>query len=410
MRFLFLATKYSVATGDPYMTDELAGGLIERGHSVDVLHLDWDAPLGSATRVIEGRHGEKVVAVAPRALRRFGRLAFRASKFALSSRAAAAAMDDHLAGAAYDAVVAWAPALTVRAPLLRAIRRGTLHRILFVFDFFPMSHREAGMIAGPVYSVAKWLEDSLYRRFTAFSTLLPSNMEYLIRHYPVTAAQTTLWTPIWADTRPPSLAPRDEVRARYDLPLDRPIAIFGGQLSEGRGIEQMLEAARLATHAGSATLYLFIGDGRLRPLIGAAAQAQGNVRLLPPVTRDAYLSLAGACDVGLVATVKEFTSFALPTKTIDYLRVGIPLVTAVEPGSDYPKLLQPYGVSENVVSGDAAAFQAAVERLVGDPAIRRNIASATRRCLDEVFDLRHAVDALLGAVGAGELPVWKGFP
>jgi hypothetical protein len=136
----------------------------------------------------------------------------------------------------------------------------------------------------------------------------------------------------------------------------------------------------------------------LRPIIEDAARRCANIRVEPPVPRSEYLSLVGACDVGMVATVKEFTSWAFPSKTIDYLRAGIPVVTAVEPGSDYPALLEPYALSENVECGDPAAFQAAVEKLANDARPRALVRESARRCLDEVFDVRHAVNAVLRAV------------
>ena len=406
MRFLFLTTRYSADPADPYMTDELAEGLTARGHSVDVLLVDWDAASSLETYEVRGRNGERIVTVTPRALRKFGRLIFRASKLLLSSRHAAAAMRRHFASDHHDAVIAWTPALSVAAPLRRAVRSGIRHRLLIIFDFFPMCHREAGIIRSRlVYWIAKRLEDRLYRLFTAFIANLPGNVDYLRRNYPVTPGARLLCSPIWADTTMPVLEKRDEVRRRRSLPLDRPIAIFGGQFSEGRGIEQMIDAARIAQQAGARTLYLFIGEGRLQPMIEDAAERCANIRIEPPVARSEYLSLVGACDVGMVATVKEFTSWAFPSKTIDYLRAGIPVVTAVEPGSDYPALLQPYGIGENVECGDAAAFQAAVESIASNTQLRARIRKSARRCLDEVFDVRHAVNAVLRAVGkSADLP------
>jgi glycosyltransferase involved in cell wall biosynthesis len=297
-------------------------------------------------------------------------------------------------------MVAWTPVLSVGAPLRQAVRCGVRHRLLIIFDFFPMCHREAGMIRSRlVYSIAKRLEDRLYRLFTGFIANLPGNVDYLRRHYPVPPGARVLCSPIWADATMPAPGLRDEVRRRYSLPLDRPIAIFGGQFSEGRGIDQMIGAARIAEQAGAPTLYLFVGDGRLRPMIEAAVARCANVRIAPPVARADYLSLVGACDVGMVATVRAFTSWAFPSKTIDYLRAGIPVVTAVEPGSDYPALLEPYGVSENVECGDAAALQAAVEKLAASPRPRAEMRESARRCLDEIFDVRHAVNAVLRALG-----------
>ena len=122
MRFLFLTTRYSADPGDPYMTDELADGLIARGHSVDVLLIDWDAALPIEACEVAGRNGERIVKVAPRALRKFGYVAFRASKLILSSRHAAAVMRRHFADVRHDAVIAWTPAMALGAPLRRAAR------------------------------------------------------------------------------------------------------------------------------------------------------------------------------------------------------------------------------------------------------------------------------------------------
>lgn len=400
MRFLFLTTRYSTDPADPYMTDELAEGLIAAGHSVEVLLVDWDAPLPLPTREIRGRNGERIVTVTPRALRRFGRAVFRATKLLLSSGHAKNAMRDHFEVGDHDAVIAWTPALSVGGPLRRAVHAGIRHRVLIIFDFFPMCHHEAGIIRSRlVYRIAKRLEDRLYRLFTGFIPNLPGNADYLRRNYPVAPGARVVCSPIWADPTMPELDEREEVRRRYGLPLDRPIAVFGGQFSEGRGIEQMIEAARIAEQAGARTLYLFIGDGRLRPIIEHAASRCANIRVEPPVSRSDYLSLVGACDVGMVATVKQFTSWAFPSKTIDYLRAGIPVVTAVEPGSDYPALLQPYAVSENVECGDAAGFQAAVERLAHAAGSRAQLRESARQCLDQLFDVRHAVAAVLRAVG-----------
>lgn len=400
MRFLFLTTRYSADSADPYMIDELAEALMARGHQVDVLLIDWDAASRAGTCEIRGRNGERIVRVTPRALRNCGKVIFRATKLLLSSRYAASAMRKHFGGVQHDALIAWTPALSVGGPLREAVRKGVPNRLLIVFDFFPICQYEAGIIRSPlVHSIAKRLEDRLYRLFTAFIANLPGNVDYLRRHYPVPPDARVLYSPVWGDATMPRLDDRDAVRRRYSLALDRPIAVFGGQFSEGRGIEQIIGAARISKELGAPTLYLFIGDGRLRPVLVEAAARYGNIRLEPPVGRSEYLSLVGACDVGMVATVKEFTSWAFPSKTIDYLRAGIPIVTAVEPGSDYPGMLSRYGVIEDVECGNPVAFQAAVERLATRARLRGHLRESARQCLKEVFDVRHAVNAVLRAVG-----------
>jgi glycosyltransferase involved in cell wall biosynthesis len=185
---------------------------------------------------------------------------------------------------------------------------------------------------------------------------------------------------------------RAEIRRRHDLPQDRPIAVFGGQMVEGRGFDQMLAAAALGQEAGSPLTFLFVGDGRLAPKI--QARAGGNVIWRPGLAREAYLELLRACDVGLVATVPGVTSFSIPSKTLDYLRAGLPVVAAVEPGSDFSALLERYRVGRAVAFGDAQTYLDAAGELAAGPSVE----AAARGCLEEVFHVRHAVAAVL--VGA----------
>ena len=116
------------------------------------------------------------------------------------------------------------------------------------------------------------------------------------------------------------------------------------------------------------------------------------MRWLPAMPRGDYLALLGACDVGMAATVPGVTSFSIPSKTIDYLRVGLPVVVAIEHGNDFAAIIQRYGVGRVVPFGDARRFQEEATRL----ATAGDYSAAAARCLDEIFDLRHA----LAAIGA----------
>ena len=157
-------------------------------------------------------------------------------------------MRRHFAYDHHDAVIAWTPALSIGAPLRRAARSGIRHRLLIIFDFFPICHREAGIIRSRlVYglqsgwrtasTVCSRLSSPIFR---AMSTICGGTIRYAGRA-----------SALFADLgRIPACQPceaRDAVRRRRSLPLDRPIAIFGGQFSEGRGIDQMIDAARIAS-------------------------------------------------------------------------------------------------------------------------------------------------------------------
>jgi glycosyltransferase involved in cell wall biosynthesis len=317
-----------------------------------------------------------------------------ASKFVLSGRNAARIAEDHFDLSAFDAAIAWMPAIAI-APLVKSIERaGIRHRLLFIWDFFPDHHHEIGRIpSGLPFRIARIWEQSLLKRFTAVLCTMPGNADYLRRNYRLTLEQRVLVTPIWGETTSAPLVDRATIRVRYALPAEGPIAVFGGQLVEGRGFEQMLAAADAAYKSDSDLKFLFVGEGRLAPLIRERSSRQPNILWRPPLTRADYLELLSACDVGMVATVPGLTSFSIPSKTIDYLRAGLPIVAAVEHGNDFVRILEDYGVGTAVPFGDSKNFFSEAERLAKEGPIRERAA----RCLEELFDVRHAVEAVLEA-------------
>jgi len=399
MRFLMVCMQYPIEPGRSYMTTELADALVAAGHAVEVLHLDWTASAGARLEVLASASGVRVVRCPALALDGLGRTAGGACKFVLSGLRAGRAARRLFDLGSFDALIAWAPAVAI-APVLAQARRAEIpRRILFIWDFFPDHHREIGRIPGglPFLAARAW-EQRLLGAFTTVVCTLPGNADYLCRNWRVRADQRILVTPIWSDVAPVPVVDRAVTRARHGLPADRPIAVFGGQMVEGRGFEQMLAAARSRRGADD-LLFLFVGDGRLAPMVRAEAVADANVAWRPSLARDDYLALLTACDVGLVATVPGVTSYSIPSKTIDYLRASLPVVVAIEPGNDFVAVLERYGVGACVpfdrpeLLGDVAA------RLATDPAQREAVRAAAPLCLDAFFHVRRAVETVLEAAG-----------
>ncbi|HEY4029926.1 MAG TPA: hypothetical protein VGM25_06250, partial [Caulobacteraceae bacterium] len=388
---LMACLQFPTEPGRSYLTTELALALVVAGHQVEVLLIDWNAPPEEDGVSVEIWKGVRVARCTPRWVEGFGKLVRHASKFVMTARRAGRLARKTFGFDGFDIFIAWAPALTV-APLARMARRaGIARRLLFIWDFFPDHYHEIGRIpAGPAYWISRVWEQTLMDQFTVLLPTLPQNADYLRRNFQVRPGQTVRVAPIWTDVTPPPDADRAAVRRLNGLPEGRPIAVFGGQMVEGRGFDQMLAAAAIGRAAGSPLMFLFVGDGRLAPKV--RAEVGDNVLWRPAMPRDDYLELLTACDVGMVATVPGVTSFSIPSKTLDYLRAGLSVVAAIEPGSDFAALLERYGVGCSTPFEDPLGYFAAAEAL----AEGARVGAAAKTCLDEVFHVRHAVAAVLG--------------
>ena len=394
MRFLLIAMHYPVAADQSYLTTELAEGLVAAGHRVEVLHLDWHGEAQARPHELVTAGEVRVVRCSAKSLPGLGPSVANASKFLLSGRTAARVARSHFDLAGFDVAIAWMPAAAI-APLVTLLKRAKIpNRLLFIWDFFPDHHYEIGRIRSRLaLRIAHFIEQYLLAQFTAVICTLPSNRDYLQRRFHLQPNQRVFVTPIWGETRQTGLVDRSSIRCRHSLPQGVPIAIFGGQLVEGRGFQQMLGASEEALKAGSNLHFLFVGDGRLAPMIKDRSIRQANVHYRASISRTDYLELLGACDVGMVATVPGVTSFSIPSKTIDYLRAGLPILAALEEGNDFVELLDRYDVGAGVPFGQNRRFFEEAQRLAAMGSIRE----AAARCLEETFDVRHALATIIEA-------------
>jgi len=400
MRILMLCTKYPLDPNDRFMTNELAGALVAIGHRVQVVVTDWDAPFGASSASVRSEDGVEALVISPRGVAGLGRFVERASKWTFSSLFALRDMQKALRGQSFDLLVCFTPCVTVAAQLVWATKRWRMRSILFVHDFFPHHHRSIGLVpGGPVFEIARRLEEHLIRKFQVIGCIWPDNIEYLKKHHRIRAEQRAIWTPLWGEISPPPARPKGPIRRQHGLPLDRKILVFGGQITEGRGVEEMLAVAAMARETRPDLAFLLIGEGRLVELVEAHIASGGdNVFYRRRIPRAEYLSLISACDIGIVCTVAGVDSSSFPSKTIDYLRAGLPIVAAVERDSDYRDFLDKWKIGVSTSAGDAGALFRAILGVVDDREIAANIARNARACLEEVFDVAAAVRRVMNAI------------
>jgi len=389
MHILMLCTKYPLDPEDGYMTNDLAGALVAAGHYVQVVVNDWNAPFGAPSLRVRSDDGVDVLVIAPRSIACLGRFVEKATKWLLTSVFAWRQMNRVLASQSFDLLICFTPCVTVATQLVWATKHFRTRNILFLHDFFPYHHRSIGLIPrGLVFAVARRFEEYLFRKFQVIGCMSPMNIDYLCKNYRLWKRSRVEVTPIWG--RITSLPPIDRaiVREKYGLPLNKKIAVFGGQMTEGRGVEEILQAAAMLKDKRPDLTFLLIGEGRLQYLVEACIATGGdNVIFRRRIPRADYLVLVAACDLGIVCTVAGVDVPTFPSKTIDYVRANLPIVASVENTTDFGRFLHERRVGLALPAGDPSALADAIEQVADNP----GRPEAARACLDEVFDVRRTV-------------------
>ena len=262
-----------------------------------------------------------------------------------------------------DAVIAMSPPLTMG--LTGRIVAWT-HRAPLVFniqDVFPDAAVQTGAITNRnVIAAAAWLERWSYRLSDAVTVLSDDLAANVRRKLPARRAETVHMIPNFVDTD--AIRPADRMTPyRRELGIgDGPVVLYAGNVGFSQSLDLLLEAARRLPHV----TFLVNGEGSMRDELVERARGLANVRFGRYVPDDRLVELLATGDLHTVPLRAGLAAVSVPSKTYSILAAGRPVVAAIDPGTEIPRLLTASGGGVAVPPDDPDAFVEAVSRLLTD--------------------------------------------
>jgi glycosyltransferase involved in cell wall biosynthesis len=169
----------------------------------------------------------------------------------------------------------------------------------------------------------------------------------------------------------------------------RPVEVlFVGWIVEPKGVRELLDAARRLDGAR----FTLVGpqEPSFHAAIAGDVAALGDrVRVLPAQPREEIFRLYREADVFVLPTWRE----GFPNVVIEAMAAGLPVVAT--PVGAIPEAVESGKSGLLVPVRDIAALEAALRRLIEDPALRRALGDAARARVEAVFSF-DAVVARLG--------------
>jgi colanic acid/amylovoran biosynthesis glycosyltransferase len=187
-------------------------------------------------------------------------------------------------------------------------------------------------------------------------------------------------------------------RFPYEEPRERAAEIVAvGRLVEKKGFADLIEACSLLCDRGVEVRCRIIGFGEQEPELRAAVERLGlgnRVELLGPRPQgDLIKAVQGAAVFAAPCVVGgDGNRDGLPTVLLEAMALGTPCVSTDVTG--IPEVLRDRETGLMVPQRDPAALANAIERLLGDPTLRVELAGRARRLIEAEFDV-HRNAALL---------------
>ncbi|MGF9760977.1 glycosyltransferase family 4 protein [Microvirga sp. 0TCS3.31] len=400
MRVLVVTGDLDITGEHPWLVDDLVRGLVDLGASVDVVRADPRRNRARASETAGLAYGLVDLAPPPwtfgPATRLLGgRGAALLRRAWTSGRLLLLGRDRRWAPGHYDGVVHFSIG-TLNAGLPARLRRhGVARRSVFVlWDFFPVHQLEIGhMPPVPVLTglLKQWERQALLAS-DAVAVMSPRNDAFMRSYFGIEPVSFVL--PPWST----SGRERAAVAQR-----DRFTVVFGGQLTAGRDLGAVLEAARRTRAAGTQMDFLIVGDGPARAELERQVAADGldQVTFTGRLPRADYRALASACHVGLSVTSADVSVPSFPSKIPEFLGLGLPVVAATEESTDAGEIVERLGAGLAARSGEVDSIVDALTRLAHEHAAG-TLAERRRRAItvwQENFSVESATREVLFRLG-----------
>ena len=170
------------------------------------------------------------------------------------------------------------------------------------------------------------------------------------------------------------------------------VLAYLGSLDRTRGIDFFCEVLASLRRSGHDAVLLLVGDAPEEAdtaWLMERARQEGvaeHVVLTGWLPREEALRRMADADVGVVTFPEHFVfRISSPTKTVEYMALGIPVVAGNNP--DGEELVQQSGAGLTAPR-DPDAFAAAVARILDDPALAREMGERGRTFIHEERDYR----------------------
>jgi len=300
-----------------------------------------------------------------------------------------------------DAIVGITPSLggAVLARLAGQ-RFGSPYGILFQDLMGPAAAQSGVPGGGAVARAVGAAEAWALQRATAVAVVADVFAPYLVGLGVLTGAIHRV--PNWSRASSATMA-IDEVRTHFGWNDGRMLVLHSGNIGFKQGLEQVVDAARLATDRKEPIRFVIAGDGSRAGAIRESALGLTNLEFLRVQSEGVHASLLAVADVLLLCERPSQLGMSLPSKLTSYFAAGRPIVAAVPAGGASSAEVERSEAGLVVPAGAPGALLDTLRRLREDPALAARLgaagaafASANTTAADCLLRAERFVDAVAG--------------
>ncbi len=283
----------------------------------------------------------------------------------------------------FDLVLYSTPPITLVGAVSYIKNRDGAKTYLLLKDIFPQNAVDLGMmkekgIKGLIYRHFRNQEKALYAISDRIGCMSTANVTYVLEHNPEIKEKNTknissVGQAI-VQVCPNSVEPinkgvsqekRTELREKYDLPLNKRIVVYGGNLGKVQSIDYLIDCLKSQENRDD-LYFLIVGAGvdsyKLKDYISKSKPS--NIKLLGFLPKEEFDYMISCCDVGMIITDYRFTIPNFPSRLLAYLASELPVMCVTDNATDIGDVVCENGFGWKTSSDTVDNFKACIDLIM----------------------------------------------
>lgn len=246
----------------------------------------------------------------------------------------------------FDLIIIPTPPITLVDLAAKLKKKFNASLYLVLRDIFPQNAVDLGFMkkGGILYNFFRSKEKKLYKEADFIGCMSEGNIDYVLKHNNFVNPSKLHELKNFQKPYKSTDNSRQFLKEKYKL-NNKFVVVFGGNMGKPQQLENVLTLAQAAM-AYPDIVFLLLGEGVQMNRISGLIEKQNisNIYLNSTIPKQEYQDLISICDIGLISLHQDFTIPNIPSKALDYLNVGLPILASLDKATDFGSILDRYNL------------------------------------------------------------------
>lgn len=257
------------------------------------------------------------------------------------------AIKQYYSSVKFDMVLYATPPITFCRAIEFVKKRDNAKSYLMLKDIFPQNAVDMGVLnkngwKGILYRYFRDKEKKLYQISDYIGCMSQANVDYVLVNNPELNSKKVEICPNSIEIIDKSVNDRvrADIRKKYNIPLDKKVFVYGGNLGRPQGIGFLIECLKTQGR-NKDVFFLIVGDGTEYEMLQkyVAENHPENVKVMKRLPKEDYETMVAACDVGMIFLDYRFTIPNFPSRLLSYMQAKIPVLACTDANTDIGKII-----------------------------------------------------------------------